>query len=72
MHDDDPTIIDPRSSATGILHCLRMLAEEAADLRLAETLRALHEAIAVCQSEHVPENAAMHASPTVSERTRLH
>ena len=51
MQEDDPTLLDSDASADGIIQCLRMLADEAADLRLASTLKALREAIDVCQSE---------------------
>lgn len=51
MGDEDLGLNGPSSSATGILECLRMLADEAAELQLDGTLRALHQAIAVCQSE---------------------
>jgi hypothetical protein len=51
MVDDDLGLNLPASSATGILECLRMLADEAAELQLGDTLRALHRAIAVCQTE---------------------
>lgn len=71
MHDDDPALIDQDASATGILQCLRMLADEAADLRLAGTLRALREAIAICQSERIetPTHATARAVPA---RSQLH
>ena len=47
-----PDAADPtRPSAAGILHCLRMLADEAATLKLAGTLEALRAAIAVCAAE---------------------
>lgn len=81
MHDDDPALNDTEASAIGILQCLRMLADEAADLRLAGTLRALREAIAVCQTERTatPEPATTQGSPTLGsptlgspERSRLH
>ncbi len=49
MNEDDNPACD--ATATGILHCLRMLAEEAAMLRLSRTLDALREAIDTCASE---------------------
>ena len=49
---DDPAE-DCRPAAEGILHCLEMLAEEAAILRLRGTLQALHHAIAACAVEAV-------------------
>jgi hypothetical protein len=51
MGDEDLELSGLSSSATGILECLRMLADEAAELQLGDTLRALREAIAVCQTE---------------------
>ncbi len=45
---------DTAPSAAGILHCLRMLAEEAAALRLNATLAALRAAIAACAAEAPP------------------
>ncbi len=51
MGNDDLDLNGLSSSATGILECLRMLADEAAELQLDDTLRALREAIEVCQSE---------------------
>jgi hypothetical protein len=56
MGDDDLGLSLPASSATGILECLRMLADEAAELQLDGTLRALHQAIAVCQTERTKIN----------------
>ncbi len=53
MHDEDLERNDLTTSATGIVECLRMLADEAAELQLDDTLRALREAIAVCQTERV-------------------
>jgi hypothetical protein len=47
-----PNAADPtRPTAAGILHCLRMLAEEAAALNLAGTLDALRVAMVVCAAE---------------------
>ena len=40
------------------MQCLRMLAEEAASLRLARTLAALREAIDVCAAENVMDAPA--------------
>jgi hypothetical protein len=39
------------ASAEGILHCLRMLAEEAAALRLSRTQLAIQEALETCLME---------------------
>ena len=49
--------IDCPASAEGIAHCLRMLTEEAAALKLARTLAALQEALATC------ENEGLHLNP---------
>ena len=49
MDHDDSLACD--ATATGILQCLRMLAEEAASLQLNRTLVALRDAIAACASE---------------------
>ena len=50
MHDDETVTCE--ATATGILQCLRMLAEEAASLQLMRTLSALREAIKTCADEH--------------------
>ena len=52
FEDDRPAGFEP--SATGILHCLRMLAAEAALLKLDRTLDALFLAIETCAEEHGP------------------
>lgn len=53
MHDDDHLACE--ATATGILQCLRMLAEEAATLQMSRTLIALREAIQTCAAErHEP------------------
>ena len=72
MHDDNSTLTDSDASASGILHCLRMLAEEAADLRLAGTLRALREAIAICQTERIDATAPAAGLLTMAGRSQLH
>ena len=51
MPDDDPFSRDCQAAASNILHCLRMLAEEADTLRLFRTQVALRKAIRACQSE---------------------
>jgi hypothetical protein len=56
MNQDDSFGCD--ATATGILQCLRMLAEEAAMLRLSRTLDALREAIETCAAERVDPEAA--------------
>ena len=72
MRDDDAALIDPEASATGILHCLRMLADEAAGLRLAGTLQALHDAIAVCQQEFTSDRVGQDGSLAFSAGSRYH
>lgn len=47
--DDDPT--NANASATGIADCLRILAEEAASLRLVRTVMALLETVEICRLE---------------------
>lgn len=49
MNDEDMLSCD--ATATGILQCLRMLAEEAESLQLTRTLVALREAIETCVEE---------------------
>ena len=51
MPDDDPIPPDCQAAATGILHCLQMLAEEADHLRLFRTQLALRKAIRACRTE---------------------
>jgi hypothetical protein len=46
---DQLTITDP--SPTGIAECLRMLADEAASLRLVRTMMALLETVEICKLE---------------------
>ena len=53
MAEDDPFASECEADAGGIMQCLRMLAEEAANLRLSRTLAALREAIDVCAAENV-------------------
>jgi hypothetical protein len=68
MHEDDPALLATEASADGILQCLHMLAAEAADLRLASTLQALRDAIAVCQNERAEGGVSMR----VELHSRLH
>ena len=51
---DDDSAADFTPSATGIMHCLRMLAAEAALLRLDRTLDVLFLAIETCAEERGP------------------
>jgi hypothetical protein len=57
MNDDDVFSLDSDSdcdaTATGIISCLRMLADEAASLKLARTITALRETIEICAAEVV-------------------
>ena len=53
MDEDDLCPAACEADATGILHCLRMLAEEAASLRLTRTLAALRQALDVCAAEKI-------------------
>ena len=52
MTEDDTFTSECEANAAGIMHCLEMLAEEAASLRLGRTLAALREAINVYAAEH--------------------
>jgi hypothetical protein len=45
------TSSDCSADAGGIVACLRMLMEEAADLGMADTLHALRDAILACEAE---------------------
>lgn len=51
MTHDDPPPSDRPSAADGILHCLRMLAEEADNFRLFRTQAALRKAIRACKND---------------------
>ena len=55
MNYDPAFAPDDEGTATGILLCLRMLAEEATALRLESTLAALNQAIRVCEAEHTEQ-----------------
>lgn len=59
MHDDDPS-----STPVGLLHCLRLLADEASTLKLTRTLAALQQAMETCRTEATsrgrPFSAALH------------
>ena len=48
--DTNPSPLE--ADATGIMQCLQMLADEAADLQLSRTLAALRAAMEVCASEN--------------------
>ena len=51
MIDESPAPVCS-ATATGIILCLRMLAQEAAELQLGSTLSALQRAIQTCEEEH--------------------
>lgn len=57
MDDEDLLSLDSDSdcdaTATGIISCLRILADEAASLKLARTITALRETIEICAAEVV-------------------
>jgi hypothetical protein len=52
------------ATASGIAHCLHMLADEAATLQLGRTLRAIRRAIEICSAEgalDIPEDIPLAA-----------
>jgi len=51
MQDDDPASGDSHAAATGLLHCLAMLAAEADRRDLTRTRIALRRAIRACWEE---------------------
>lgn len=55
--DDQPT-------PAGLLHCLRLLADEASSMKLERTLAALQQAMETCRTEAVcrgrPYSSALH------------
>lgn len=59
MDHNPPT----EASPGGIAECLRMLAEEAASLRLVRTLMALLETMEICQIEAAVITPARRAAP---------
>lgn len=50
---------DPASTPVGLLRCLRMLADEASELRLTRTLAALQQAMETCRVELVGQGRPM-------------
>ena len=68
MDDDAP---GPEASPTGIAECIRMLAEEAASLRLVRTLLALLETLEICQVEAMATKRPAAACVDVLERPAL-
>ena len=59
MFDDDPPDAARHATAANVLHCLTMLAEEAANLNLPRTMLALRKAIRACQAEQARPGAGM-------------
>lgn len=55
--DDDAPEYD--ATASGIVQCLIMLAEEAAALKLSRTLDALRDALEICRVESKPAGPAL-------------
>jgi hypothetical protein len=53
MRYDETNMKEPpaAASANGIVQCLRMLADEAASLRMTQTLKALRDALEICRAE---------------------
>ena len=49
--EDEEPAPDSQTAASGILHCLKMLEEEADNFRLARTSFALRKAIRACQAD---------------------
>lgn len=71
--DDIPR--DADASPGGIADCLRMLADEAASLRLVRTLVALLETMEICRIEAsamAPQSAAALASEPAEPELQLH
>ena len=52
MQPDQTSTDEAEATASGIMHCLRMLAEEAASLRLLQTVEALRQAVEICAREN--------------------
>jgi len=75
MSDDDPFAGECDATATGLMQCLKMLADEAGSLRLSRTQSALREALEICLCENGsapgpdPRDAAFAADP--DDRPRL-
>ncbi len=63
MNDDLPEAVR-HATASSVLQCLTMLAEEAANLNLPRTMVALQKAIRACQAEQ--------ARPMPMPRSRRH
>ena len=62
---DRPTTAE--ASPTGIAECLRMLADEAASLRLVRTVLALLETVEICRLEAQAIPSAMPEVPAPSD-----
>jgi hypothetical protein len=50
---DEETEAECNATADGIVHCLQMLAQEAADLNLPRTLAAIQRALQICHDEGI-------------------
>ena len=59
--NDDP-MSSAKASASGIAECLRMLADEAASLRMVRTLMAVLEAAEICLAEEAASGT--HGDPS--------
>ena len=55
---------DDLPTPNGLLHCMRMLADEASSMQLTQTLAALQQAMETCRVEAVtkvrPHSSALH------------
>ena len=69
LDDELEDEVDPRSSAMGIMECLRILAAEAAHLKLSRTMVALREALVACESEGLLASTGL---VTLRNGARLH
>ena len=67
---------DYEADSRGIMQCLRMLTEEAAGLRLAQTCEAIRRAIEICALENglvpIPEATVTEAPDGPAEPAILH
>jgi hypothetical protein len=64
----DDEMSGPNASPTGIAECLRMLAEEAASLRLVRTLMALLETLEICRIEATAITPGVPPSEAMEQR----
>jgi hypothetical protein len=75
---DSDLAAEPGASSTGIIQCLRMLADEAGSLHMHRTLAALRDAMQICTTEgarslraEAPGDGAAILAP-LQARSRLH